>query len=117
MTRSEELALAKELRSIALLVAANDPIREGVCVLCNSLPSRRKHRSWCPYLKSLRARAVIAAQDIENAREPHASLPTPAPECEWCGGPSNATDPSGNRSCDKCESASLIATSGAAVVL
>ncbi len=106
MTRSQELALAKSMREIAVRVAGMNPICNGVCVLCRrSDRSQKPHRDTCVWMLAVRTRATIAALDIETARAIGVpSAPKPVLECAWCGKPATATDESGEPACTACAS-------------
>ncbi len=110
MTRSQELALAKSMRSIVTRIAALDPIRDGICAFCHSV--RRVHRASCVWTQSLRARDGIAMQDADVAAMNGSTAIAARPPilCEWCGAPATATDSDGDPCCQNCVSETVAGT-------
>jgi hypothetical protein len=103
--RSEELALARLLRSIALDVAAVVLAPGEPCPLCRRPCSGEKHlhAATCAIRRARRARNTIAQHDVAiaraNANLTEPSAPKPVEQCGWCGKDAVAVDDDGDPAC------------------
>lgn len=102
MIRSDEIALTRTLRRIAVRLADVVPMRGTFCLFCR----RETHRKSCVWMAAVKARASILADDVEQLRlvadTARPETPKPILACEWCGSAATATDSDGDSCCANC---------------